>query len=207
MLVHLPRTTRAEVREGPMSSQASGVPPAGQGYENGMTRGEARTYRLAVGLFSEFPPLGRVLSDLSGHGMTLQCLCLIGLAEVLSATRGSRDLDSDLAMFRALFDQVEHLDGLFAGSPCVASAGPLLRELKAPAPLYAKDELGPWWLPKAQFHRVHGHVQDGGLVLIVSSGTSTEQDRSCRILLKHSRHGVQTHDITLRLGAGTEGNA
>lgn len=57
------------------------------------------------------------------------------------------------------------------------------------------------WLSEPQVGRLETHVRNGGFVLIVSSETPQEQDESCRILLRHSRHGIQTHDFTLRTPA------
>lgn len=165
---------------------------------------EVRTYRLAIGLFSEHPPLFRALDDLCVQGLEGECLCLIGRSERLKPqTFDGVDRDAYLRSGH-LFDGARDVDGLFPPARCAASTGPLLDELCAPIPFPAAErERYPMWLTRNQYDRLHSHVQDGGFVLIVSSATPTQQDASSRILLRHSQNGVQTHDFTVRSSAAS----
>lgn len=160
---------------------------------------EVRTYRLAIGLFSEHPPLFRALDDLSDQGLNRECLCLIGRSERLKPRTFDGVDHGAFSRSGHLFEGARDVDGLFPPARCAASGGPLFDDLCAPIPFpLAEHERYPMWLTRNQYDRLHGHVQEGGFILIVSSATPTQQDASSRILLRHSQNGVQTHDFTVR---------
>jgi len=149
------------------------------------------TFRLAIGLFSDAAPLRDALSVMSDQGLASQNYCLVG-------TQGD---DSENANFSN-----DCLAGYFSrarshvGFACRAAID------RAPSALCASCIAAPltgnapasWWLSPVQSQRLLDHLRSGGLILIVSSRTPAEQDATSRILLRHSKHGVQTHDFTLR---------
>lgn len=160
---------------------------------------QPRTYRLAIGLFGDHPPLFRALDDLSGQGLAADCLCLIGRLERMSPEKiGGFDRETSQKNGH-LFAGAREVHGLFPPAPCAASAGRLFDDLCEPLSFpVAVPERYPMWLTSSQYERLSVHVFEGGLVLIVSSATPAQQDASSRILLRHSQHGVQTHDFTVR---------
>lgn len=163
---------------------------------------QPRTFRLAIGLFSDARALADGLTELSAQGLASRSLCLIGLSDTMGPALWREDLDGALFRFRSLFVQVQEMHGPFDAITSVASSGSLLEDLRASSTTTADGKLGCMdWLSDSQLNRLKSHVGQGGLVLIVSSQTPSEQDAACRSLLKHSRHGVQTHDFTLRTPA------
>lgn len=160
---------------------------------------QPRTYRLAIGLFGDHPPLFRALDDLSGHGLAADCLCLIGRRERMNPDHIEGFDQSASQKNGHLFAGAREVHGLFPPAQCAASAGRLFDDLCEPLSFpVAGQERYPMWLTSGQYERLSIHVLEGGLVLIVSSATPSQQDSSSRILLRHSQHGVQTHDFTVR---------
>lgn len=159
---------------------------------------EVRTFRLAIGLFSDVPPLRHVIADLAAQGLDQRSLCLIGSAVALS-NGALTDGDGEAAsLYTALVRELRDFEGLFSSAALKASAGPLLDDLcELDLPKQGSYRPRPGWLSDGQRRRLEHQLLNGSLVLIVSSETSEQQDASCRILLRHSRHGVQTHDFTL----------
>lgn len=163
----------------------------------------ARTYRLAIGLFDGHPPLFKALDDLALQGLCDDSLCLIGHEQHI---RPGHDAADTMARNVGLFEGLRLVAELFPPVPCAASAGALFDDLCAPLSFPAASrERYPMWLTSHQYERLQGHVGEGGLILIVSSTTPTQQDASSRILLRHSQNGVQTHDFTVRTPRHTTG--
>ena len=161
--------------------------------------GPPKTYRLTIGLFNEIWALNDALSDLAAQGMHAPSLCLFGQAEHLNAKFWRLDPGQENAGFQSIFEDVREFDGWLGEMSCVASAGPLLDDLCGAS--FASNGDGqdhPGWLTEAQYGRLLDHIRNGGLMLIVGAETPAQQDASCRALLRHSQHGVQTHDFTLR---------
>ena len=169
------------------------------GTDNGsieLMSGSQKTFRLSVGLFSDPVPLNAAICELSGQGLEAVCFCFIGAFHTLNNRLWRAEHEPQL---RNLFEDLREIRGLLDVGSCFASSGPLLDELSVS--LKSSEEgrcLRLDWLSGAQVERLAGHLQNGGLVLIVSSASPAQQDASCRSLLKHSKHGVQTHDFTLR---------
>lgn len=110
------------------------------------------------------------------------------------------------ALARALLALAAHAPERRQSPYLIAPATPapqILGEIAGLCAVGDVDSLYPFlgWLSEPQVGRLEAHVRNGGFVLIVSSETPQEQDESCRILLRHSRHGIQTHDFTLRTPA------
>lgn len=165
-----------------------------------MTNGEATTFRLAIGLFGEIAPLISALSALSTHGVMPRNLCLVGLTHTVRAALCSKDCDQSAADLRSFVEHTQERQSPFGGLTCAVGNGGFPAHLCAAcfsAPASAGTHLG--WLSAPQSKRLQDHLDSNGLVLIVSSETPAGQDASSRILLKHSKHGVQTHDFTLRI--------
>lgn len=167
---------------------------------------ELKMFRLAIGLFSEAQPLWHVLSDLSGQGIDAHSLCLVGQPHSLRPEFLLAKGYEPHQAFRSLFEDLWDLDGVFDDAACKVSAGPLVEDLWGSASGEVSGAV-PGWLSDVQRRRLRDHLANGVLVLVVSSESPSQQDASCRILLRHSQHGVQTHDFSIQPAANSNGRA
>jgi hypothetical protein len=163
---------------------------------------------LAIGLFSEVGALISALEEFASLGVTPQCLCVLASIETLASATWQRASEAAARAFQSIFEEVVAAGHIVDGGPeitgvCMASAGPLHDELCSilVSPSCGRDGATSDWLSQSQRRRMGAHVVEGGLVLVVSSDTPSEQDQSCRILLRHSQHGVQSHDFTMKRSA------
>lgn len=164
-----------------------------------MTSGEATTFRLAIGLFSEIGPLGDALAALFALGVAQHNLCLVGLTDTMRAALCDKDYGQIAAHLRSFVGHTQERQSPLGALTCAAGSGGFPTHLCAACfslPAGGGTYLG--WLSAPQSQRLQDHLGKSGLVLIVSSETPAEQDASSRILLRHAKHGVQTHDFTLR---------
>jgi len=159
-------------------------------------------YRLAVGLFNESRVLASAIADLAAAGLSAGNLCLVGLTRVFEGEPGIEAGNREAALLGSLVKDAETCTGREGSKLSVGTSSPVLQDL-CKVPLSGS---GRSWLGASQSERVWGHVAAGGLMLVVSSQTPEQQDASSRILLKHSKHAVTTHDFTAR-GAAGNGNS
>ncbi len=170
---------------------------------------DAHTYRLAIGLFGTWSNLCRALAGLSAEDLPAESLCLIG-ERLAKSVDGSDDAHQQLAAglptaYAGLFDHVREFDSIFSSANAYAAGNGLLLDdiccslcAVEVSPADGKRGGYPQWLADSQCERISSHLVRGGIVLIVSSSSPTQQDASTRILLRYSQHGVQTHDFTVR---------
>lgn len=158
----------------------------------------AKTYRLSIGAFSDPGPLSAALRDLSGQGMSIASLCLIGPRDVLLDNGWWHGLGTPDAPFRSLHASIRAMPGLFDLQSCAVTTGALFDEVFETS-VSRCDGLStcPAWFSEAQYSRLLSNIRSGRVVLLVSSESPHQQDASTRSLLRHSQHGVQTHDFTL----------
>lgn len=174
--------------------EASGACDACEGCHEPVCGGP-KVYRLAIGLFREAAPLQRALTGLADGVSDGVRMCLIGPRSLMTTA----EMAEVTAPCKAHFDSLHEQCCLFPDTMSTVATGRLLEELcQAPHTPSASAKPVPHWMTETQFERLGRHVEDGGLVLIVSSGSPAGQDASAHILLRHSQHGVQTHDFTVR---------
>lgn len=164
-----------------------------------MINGDTATFRLAIGLFSETGPLANALAALLALGVAAGNLCLVGRTETVKAALCDKGGNEAAADLRRLVEHTKERLSPLGELTCAAGSGGFPAHLCAACfSMSAARGSGLGWLSAPQSKRLQDHLDNNGLVLIVSSETPAEQDASSRILLRHSKHGVQTHDFTLR---------
>lgn len=196
----------AELRAPRAVEQAHAAPPFGGaevGGAEGASLGERRVFRLAIARFRDWPALERVVAELEELGLGTESLRLVTARE--SRHRGfecegsataARDLSLGNDTLREWCERaLPRVDA--PGAACECEDG-LIEDLCAT--LLGVPEAGgdtPPWIAGEQQRKLSEHLEQGDLLLVVSSETPAQQDASTRILLQCSRHGVSTYDFTL----------
>lgn len=183
---HLPERAdrRATERDGRFAG-ARGVDGEG---------GATRTVRLALAYF--YKPLGLVgvSKDFRDNTIDPRRLCLMGKAGPLE-----RGLDQIEAGGRPGTMSSRHRLVWLGPDPVwLAGCKPNAGELFASCFEFTGPGGYPNWLTDTHCERLKGHVAQEGLVLIVSANSASEHDLCCRLLLRHSQGGLQTHDFSCR---------
>ena len=157
------------------------------------------TCRLAVGVFDAPHDLEAALAELSTNGFTAQEICLAGKRQVLNRVlRGPQQnlpQDKKLLTSQRAFSLhrlgIDGDDGEF-----VATSRGILRTMldKSNAPKSAAAPSASFWPDLC--HRMALYMRRDAIVLLVSAKDATLQNRSSRILLRHSTQSVQTYEFT-----------
>ncbi len=159
---------------------------------------EPRTYRFALGLFNELQVLRQVFAEISALGHTLENICVITRALNLDPAVSDDGDGAELDDVRRLFHEVREVRNTAGRITRFARVGPMNDDVCGNSiAAFSDGSSPPAWLSEKQFRRLHDHISNGGLVLIVSSQSPTQHDEISRVLLCHSQNGVQTHDFTI----------
>ena len=157
------------------------------------------TCRLAIGVFDEPRDLENAVAELCSGGFSANEICLAGKRQVLDRVlhgplRNSLQYEKWPTSQRAFSLRRLGVDGdngeYFATSRGVLKS--LLDQSKAPKAAPA---------PSASFwpdlcHRLAVHMRRDAMVLLVCAKDAALQNRSSRILLRHSTQSVQTYEFT-----------
>ena len=155
------------------------------------------TFRLATGVFYEASKLAGAVAELYADGFTKRSMCVAGTRDALGVVVGPAG--TALPGMADAFDcrRVSPLHPPIDDVDVVATKGALLRRLLEEAARRQGDRaLTSSWLIPDLFSTFSDHMRRNAVVLLVSAADSAQQHRSCRILLRHSAHTVQTHEFT-----------
>jgi hypothetical protein len=153
-------------------------------------------FRFAVGVFYESGNLASALDELC-NGAILAETCLIGTPDAL------RDFAANSETIRSRASSLRVVAGDVAGLELMATDGQLLHTLLD----YGKPssdgvDAKHGWLLADLFRGLAEHLRSGAIALFVSAPDFGRQRRASRVLLRHTAHTVQTHELTARhLGA------
>lgn len=150
---------------------------------------------LAATAFDDPERLTRSLVDLKVRDVGVATLCMMGHDGALGGMR-KRVCDGSPAgdVFLPLFRDVVPVPFLIGGAPVLATADRLLTSVKT-----AADRDGAQrgcWLPAAQRERLTGAIAGGAVVLLANPDSRDRWQDSTKVLLQHSRHPVQSHELT-----------
>lgn len=156
-------------------------------------------FRFAVGVFYESGNLASALDEL-GNGAILAETCLIGTPAAMQGFAAS----SETVRSRAV--SAKPVAGDVPGLDLMATDGQLLHTLLA----YGKPssdgrDAKHGWLLADLLRSLAEHLRNGAVALFVSAPDFGRQRRASRVLLRHTAHTVQTHELTAR-HAGTLGS-
>ena len=158
----------------------------------------AEPFRLAIGLFHDRQRLDEALKDLSADGLGVLDMCLVGtrrafdrLMPKLEGDGTSEPSGTPLAQFQSLLPIAE-------GQEVVATSGALLHALRSDADRQGDGSSGVSRILPQLLAKSSEHIDQGALALLVRAPDSVLQHRSSRILLRHSAHTVQTHELPSR---------
>jgi hypothetical protein len=149
-------------------------------------------FRFAVGVFYESGPLASALGEL-GNGAILAETCLIGVPAAM------QDFAASSEAVRSRAGRLKAVAGDVASLGLVATDGLLLHTLLD----YGKPssdgvDAKHGWLLADLFQGLAEHLRGGAIALFVSAPDFGRQRRASRVLLRHTAHTVQTHELTAR---------
>lgn len=157
--------------------------------------GDGRTVRLALAYFFSPQALAGVPGDFFDRHLDPGRLCLLGRNDPLKRAVVHIEAGAQVQ----LMDSSHRLSWLGPDPVWLAGRGPDANELFQCCFAVAGPNGYPAWLTDAHYQRLKRHVAEDGLVLMISSDSAVEHDLCCRLLLKHSQGGLQTHDFSCRL--------
>jgi hypothetical protein len=164
---------------------------------------EATRHRLSMAAFYEADQLWDAVIELISGGLGIDQQCCAGRADALTEIAPPRRMSWELsarlwALVRCVEPYVttDHAKGIFATS------GRVLKTLTHACP--ARRDLG---LAGGAHHRMGSsyngsckqlrhHIDAGAVLLVISAETPGQQIASSHVLLRKSRHGVQTFEFT-----------
>jgi hypothetical protein len=158
----------------------------------------ANTFRLASGVFYDHRKLESALSELHAEGFGRGDLCLAGRRKALEELVQQRtSLIASLTGKSLTGRQLRPLYPLPGNIEVVATSGNLLRKLMREATWRSGEQqlLCAWLVPEL-LGGFAEHMRQSAIALLVSAPDAILQNRSSRILLRHSAHTVQTHEFT-----------
>ena len=152
--------------------------------------------RVSMLAFDEPPRLWRAASDLFLNGIGACQLCLFGLPHVLigSEPPGLPELSDE---FRHTFGRViwrprakvRICDGATIEMRCGARASRLFTPV-------AESVFEARWLRAELSSSLATNVATGAVVLLVASETADQQALGARLLLRHGKRDLQTHEFS-----------
>lgn len=160
------------------------------------------TCRLAVGIFDEPAALRYAMAELRAAGFAERELCLAGQRRAFDALGDAAAGDSigpdSQPHAKLLRAELSRLGEAGAGRNIVVSSGELPQMLLRHAQSNRKASTGPSSLMADMCERTTEHMRRGAIVLLAAARDTAQQNRSSRILLRHSTHSVQTYEFTPR---------
>jgi hypothetical protein len=160
--------------------------------------GGSTTYRLAIGAFQTSDALDASIMDLFASGLTTRDLCLIGTRQAF------QDIVHEPADYafheRSALLRARPLKPLAvkAGDlELLATSGAAQRALLPEAGHNGRGLLLTGFVGSLDHvDELTQELRRHAIALLVSAPTLALQQRSSRILLRHSHHAVQTHEFT-----------
>ena len=195
MLLNRPVLDRPDrpARTAPDASRSQGA------VEDGLIR-----RRISLLAFDEVEVLVRAAQDLILNGFTASQFCvfgpLTGIFDIAAAPNSGDGLGRVLAdlwaeppchLKLAGFDPVAMRCGRRAAS---------LFEAVVPAvkPLTAPQLVTPEWIRPDLSRSIGTAVAHGGVILLVASSSAQQHALGARLLLRHGKHDLQTHEFSVR---------
>lgn len=187
-------------------SSNSGTPSANSDAAEGLQRQKTadapKTFRLCVALFNTLPATHIAANELTLKGVKSDDIYAVARDEVFTPLPCECEVKAD-PLFPRLTHPLQFVPSIFGVGPCLASPGKLLEEIGALTSQNDGKHAIPDWLSESQHKRLTTHLDDRGLVLIVSSATPVQQDLVCLSLLRISQRGIQSHDFTRLIQGGS----
>ena len=152
--------------------------------------------------------MGRALSALHAGNVGLGELGVLGIpSSVDGMHRAIRDADTAWHQFSPLFASIEPLPfiPLQGGIPVQGGVVGTAQRLMTPArpagtSLTSHASAHDCLIPAAQRARLADSIAGGAVVLLANPMTQDKWMHSTRVLLQHSRHPVQSHEIAMPQG-------
>ncbi len=157
----------------------------------------ADSYRLAIAALEVPDPVRHAIDELCANDVSTHQLCLAGkpgTVETMRSTLSGKQSPADGAL--SLLLAVEPFDMVGNTMPIVATSGRLLTTLANSTVLsIAGTTNGNCWLPHDMRSRLFDRMISGDALLMAGPLSREQWIMSTRVLLRHSRHPVQSHEF------------
>lgn len=153
-------------------------------------------YRISLLAFDEPDVLVQAAHDLILNGFTASQFCILGQsADILDAVEAHKSGDGISRVLADLWAEPPgHLK--LANTDLVA-----MRCGKRAASLFETVEphvKTPGWIRPALSHSINSAVSLGRTILLVASSSAKQHALGARLLLRHGKHDLQTHEFSVR---------
>ncbi|MGE0767460.1 MAG: hypothetical protein AB7L90_13420 [Hyphomicrobiaceae bacterium] len=154
------------------------------------------TIRVSIQVFNDVTILWRSMVELLRHALTGDQLCLVGLPEVLAGlTLPANMAVPDRSRLAAVLGAPEVPARIGGSEPLVCRCGAAVPgHWRASGRLTADFD----WMDQLLREKLIRHALGGDVLLLVCATGAEQHAQAGRILLRHGRHNLQTHEFTLR---------
>jgi hypothetical protein len=164
---------------------------------------EAIRHRLAMAAFYEPDQLWDAVVELLASGLGIDQQCCAGRADTLTEITPPRRLSWELsARLWGLVRCVEPYVASDNPKDIFATSGQVLKTLTHACPARSSLDLatstpfGTAGSRNGSCKQLRQHIDAGAVLLVISAETPGQQVASSHVLLRNSRHGVQTFEFT-----------
>ena len=151
-------------------------------------------YRISVLVIDDRAGLCRVVGELLGNGIAAGQIGVLGIADTLDDMAEATATPPQLR--RLLTGDGRPLDCLSRCWMPPHVDGRCASDLARVLALAGHSTCGNAWLGPAQARQLAAEAERGALVLLASAATAEQHARIGRILLRHGRHDLQTHEFS-----------
>ena len=153
----------------------------------------ATRFRLSILAFDDPAGLWQAIGNLFDSGLTAGQLCLLGRPEMLDQLKmpdGSPgQIASENKRLLSTSDTQVRLDGTASLAARYGSDIGVLLERSGPT----ADSFA--WMQDELSQKLANQAEAGAIILLVSAATAEQHAASARVLLKHGRNSLQTHEF------------
>jgi hypothetical protein len=152
------------------------------------------TYRISILVFDTPSRLWGAMADLLDNGLSSDQFCLVGRPSTLEALKApnelARSVGDKFSGQGSAQDTPIHMDG--EGGLVARRGSPTLALFSRSA--FASSCFD--WMQEELSKKLVVHAEGGAIILMVSAFTAQQHALTGRILLRHGRHDLQTHEFT-----------
>jgi hypothetical protein len=163
--------------------------------EDGLIR-----HRISLLAFDEAKVLNGAAHDLMLNGFSPNEFCLLGACDDrLECVRQSRGVDGLAHVLAGLWAGPPYSLRLDGSAPIAMRCGGRAASLfEATDPVTGPQVVTPHWVRPGLSHSLALSLADDCIILLVASSTAKQHALGAKLLLRHGKHDLQTHEFSVR---------
>jgi hypothetical protein len=153
-------------------------------------------YRISLLAFDEPEVLVQAAHDLILNGFTASQFCMLGRStDILDAVRAHKGGDGISRGLADLWAEPQIHLKLAGNDPVAMRCGKRAASLFETVSPHVKT---PEWIRPDLSHSISSSVSQGRTILLVASSSAKQHALGARLLLRHGKHDLQTHEFSVR---------